>query len=83
MKTSKLVLVTNYDEIKQAEKLGINIPQINKFHTKLLFWKKDVKKAFISTDNTIILEFEEGSHEIEFDKKFWDELELYFIENEE
>lgn len=84
MKSDKLILTQNYAEIKEAEKLGIQPPAENKIHTKILFYKRDVKRVMVSTEGTLVLEFQDGDlHELEYSEKMWKELERYVREHDD
>lgn len=85
MHSEKLLITTNWQEIRQAEKLGIDSPKAKTKMADLLFWKSDLKKVIRdSEDGSILVEFkDESTHELEFDQKMWDELRMYFMENEE
>lgn len=80
----KLLLTSNWKEIQQAEKLGLDAPEPITRKADMLFWKSDLKKVILDpADGSILIEFADGAtHELEFDKKIWDELKVYFKEND-
>lgn len=84
MKTEKLLITQNWQERHDAEKIGMEIPKAKQIKTKMLFWKRDVKRVSIDEDMSIIIVFNDDQyHEVEFEEKMWKELEEYFVENEE
>lgn len=84
MISEKMLLTTNWEERNTAEKLGIDTPARITKKSKVLFWKKDVKRVMIDIDDSIIVITNNDEWmELEYDEKIWKQLEKYFKNNEE
>lgn len=79
-----MLITKNWSERNQAEKLGMDIPKAIQEKTKILFYKSDVRRAFVDEDGSIMLVMNDDSRlELEYEENKWKELEVYFRENEE
>lgn len=84
MKSEQLILTKNFDEIQEAKKLGIKLPEEQKMHTRILFWKRDIRKVLISSEGTLVIEFNNDDvHELEYSENMWKELERFFRDNDD
>lgn len=83
MKTESLLLITNADEIEQAESLNMPKVQPKYEKRKMLFYKRDVVRAWVNEDNDIvILTSDESYFCMSYEEKIWKELEKQFTKNE-
>ena len=84
MVSKKLLITQNWEDRKQAEKLGMPAPERKIIHSKVLFWKKDVMRVDIALDGNIVVITRDDTYlELEYEEKIWKELEMYFKEHEE
>lgn len=84
MVSSKMIIIKNWEERSQAEKLGFDVPAAQEIKTKVLFWKKDVMRAHINPEGNIVIATRDDDFiELEYDDKTWKEMERYFKNNEE
>ena len=79
-----MLIIENWEERAQAEKLGMDIPSPKQAKTKVLFWKKDVMRVHLNPEGNILIATRDEDYiELEYDDKTWRELESYFKKNEE
>lgn len=79
-----MLVIKNWEERAQAEKLGMDIPLPQQAKTKVLFWKKDVMRVHLNPEGNIIIATRDEDYiELEYDDRTWKELESYFKKNEE
>lgn len=78
MITNKFLLIQNVSEMELAEKLGLPLPEKKTELSTLLFWKEDIKRAWLM-DGIIVFEFyDEKIFGIDFDKEMWEKLKILF-----
>ena len=69
-----IVLVTNLQELREAEKVGIPCELI-KEHSEMLFRPEHVTYACKTKHNHILLGIAGREMEIKFDQQIWDRLD--------
>lgn len=83
MFSDRMLLVKNWSDRNYAEKMGLPIPEAIPMRTKLLFYKEDVKRAYVDDNGSIILLMNDGTNiEIEYEERIWKALQAYFKSND-
>ena len=78
MITDSLITIKNYDDVEEAEKLGLDI-EYEYTTSKLWFDINDVTKAQLNRNNEIILFFNDGtSYAFEWNSKLIESLNNKF-----
>lgn len=77
---AKLLIISNIDEIdkvnEENEKYGLNkeIPKSKLITTDFLFNLKDIKFAYLNSDNEIVINIHGEMLNLEFNNDIWNEL---------